>query len=465
MRTPVVFLAAASLAFGQAKLPQYTKDTLPNGAVIAMMPRAGVPLVHFRVLIKGGVESDPPEMAGLVGVTSSLLRRGTTKRSAEQFAEELDFLGGTFGASGQGGRGGGGGLESATAISSEFLSKDFDAGLDLLSDAILHPSFTESEVRKELARRVDAAKATKDNAQASIGSYFRAAFFGPAHPYGHPPDEMTYSKIGRKDIVGYHDKFYCGKNMLIVVTGDFDPAAAKAKLAQVFGAAPSGTAYPWAKAPALARRGQMLLIDKPDATQTYFEIAQPGIDFKNPDRTTLEIVNTLFGGRFTSMLNDALRVNSGLTYGASSRLEQNRLPGAIVISTYTKTDTTTQAIDMALDVLKRVNEKGITAEQLASAKAYVKGLYPTRRLETMDQLAALIGEIEMYGLGRDEVDGYFQRIDGITLDQANATIKKYYQTGDLTFVILGAADKIREQVKKYDPHATEVSIKAAGWGN
>jgi predicted Zn-dependent peptidase len=461
MKTPMVLLAAALVACGQAKLPQYTKETLPNGAVIAMMPRAGVPLVHFRVLIKGGVESEPPEMAGLGSVTSGLLRRGTTKRSAEQFAEELDFLGGTFGAGG--GRGGGGGLDSATAISSEFLSKDFDAGLDLLSDAILHPAFTESEVRKELARRVDGAKALKDNAQGSIGSYFRAAFFGPAHPYGHPPDETTYARIGRKDIVEYHDKFYCGKNMLIVVTGDFDPAAAKAKLAQVFGAAPAGAGYAWAKAPALTRQGKLLLIDKPDATQTYFEIAQPGIDNKNSDRTTLEIINTLFGGRFTSMLNDALRVNSGLTYGAGSQLEQNRLPGAIVISTYTKTDTTTQAIDMALDVLKRLNEKGITAEQLASAKAYVKGLYPTRRLETMDQLAALVGEIELYGLGRDEVDGYFARIDAITLDQANATIKKYYKTDDLTFVILGAADKIREQVKKYDPHATEVSIKAVGW--
>ena len=465
MRTLVGLLATASLVFGQAKLPPYTKETLPNGAVIAMMPRAGVPLVHFRVLIKGGVESDPAEMAGLGSVTSGLLRRGTTKRSAEQFAEELDFLGGTFGAGGGGRGGGGGGLDSATAISSEFLSKDFDAGLDLLSDAILHPAFTETEVRKELARRIDAAKATKDNAQASIGSYFRVAFFGPAHPYGHPPDEMTYAKIGRKDIVDYHAKFYGGKNMLIVVTGDFDPAAAKAKLAQVFGAAPAGTPYAWGKAPALARRGQMLLIDKPDATQTYFEIAQPGIDNKNPDRTTLEVINTLFGGRFTSMLNDALRVNSGLTYGASAQLEQNRLPGAIVISTYTKTDSTTQAIDMALDVLKRLNEKGITAEQLASAKAYVKGLYPTRRLETMDQLAALIGEIELYGLGRDEVDGYFSRIDAITLDQANATIKKYYKTDDLTFVILGAADKIREQVKKYDPHAKEVSIRAAGWVN
>lgn len=464
MKTLLVSLAASSLAFSQAKLPQYTKETLPNGVVIAMSPRTGVPLVHFRVAIKGGVESDPPHMSGLANLTESLLRRGTTKRSASQFAEELDFLGGTFG--GGGGRGGGGGgLDSATTISSEFLSKDFDAGLDLLSDAILHPAFTDTEVRKELARRINAAIAVKDNAQGAIGSYFRAAFFGPAHPYGNPPDEASYRRIERKDIVEYHDRFYVGKNMMIVVTGDFDPATAKTKLAQVFGAAPAGTAYTWGTAPALARRGKLLLIDKPDATQTYFQIAQPGIDMKNPDRTTLEIINTLFGGRFTSMLNDELRVNSGLTYGASSILEQPRLPGAIAISTYTKTDSTAKAMDMALDVLRRLNEKGITAEQLASAKAYVKGLYPTRRLETMDQIAALIGEIELYGLGRDEVDGYFARIDAITLDKANATIKKYYQTGDLLFVVLGAADKIREQVKKYDPHMREVSIKTAGWGN
>jgi zinc protease len=459
MKILFAFLAAASLQFGQAKLPQYTKETLSNGAVIAMMPRSGVPLVHFRVLIKGGVESDPPEKAGLANVVVSLLRRGTTKRSAEQFAEELDFLGGSFNAAFDGQ------LGSATAISSEFLSKDFDKGLDLLADAVLHPAFTESEVRKEVARHVDGLKSVKDNAQASIGMYFRSTFYGRAHPYGNPPDEKTVSSIERKDIIDYHAKFYCGKNMLIVVTGDFDPVSAKAKLAQVFGAAPAGTAYAWRTAPALSRKGQMLLIDKPDATQTYFQIAQPGIDKKNPDRATLEIINTLFGGRFTSMLNDELRVNSGLTYGASSQLAQNRLPGAIVISTYTKNDTTTQAIDMALDVLKRLNEKGISAEQLASAKAYVKGLYPTQRLETMDQLASLIGEIELYGLGRDEVDGYFARIDGITLEHANATIKKYYKTGDLTFVVLGAADKIREQMKKYDPHATEVSIKAVGWGD
>ena len=459
MKLFLLVLAAALPQLAQVKLPAYSSETLPNGAEMVWMSRGGTPLIHFRVLVKGGVESDLPEMAGLQSVTAALLRKGTVKRTADQFAEELDFLGGTFNA------GNDGQLGSATSITAEFLAKDFDRGLDLLSDAVLHPAFTESEVRKELARRVDAAKAMKDSPPAAIASYFRPAFYGRKHPYGNPPDEQTYSRIGRNDIVEYHRKMYCGKNMVIVVVGDFGPApGAVEQLRRTFGAAPAGTAYAWAAEPVLERRGHMVLIDKPDATQTYFWIAQPGIDMKNPDRTTLELVNTLFGGRFTSMLNDELRVNSGLTYGASSQLEQARLPGAITINTYTKTETTAKAMDLALDILKRLNEKGITAEQLASVKAYQKGLYPTRRLETIDQLASITGEIVLYGLGKDEVDGYFSRIDRVTLEQANAAIRKYYQRDNLTFVVLGAADKIREAVRKYDPHATEVKIKDAGWG-
>jgi zinc protease len=344
------------------------------------------------------------------------------------------------------------------------LKKDFDRGLDLLSDALLNPTFPEAEVTKEIARRVDSAHVAKDNAQGALRNYFQAAFFGKEHPYGNPPDEASLARIQRKDIVDFYHNVYCGKNMIVVVTGDFDPSSAKAKLVKTFGSVPAGSQYSWRTATPPLRRGRMILIDKPDATQTYFIIAQPGIDRKSPDRTKLELINTLFGGRFTSMLNQALRADAGLTYGASSSIEETRLQGAIPISTYTKTETTAQAIDMALDILKRLNEKGITAEQLASAKAYVKGLYPTRRLETIDQLANELGDLELWGEGREEIDGYFSRVDGVTLEGINAAVKKYYRTDDLTFVLLGAADKIRDSVKKYDPHFTELAARDAGWG-
>ena len=465
MRIKLGLMLLAVPLLGQLKLPPYTEEKLPNGVVIAMMPRAGVPLVHFRIVIRGGSEAEPAQLAGLSSITAELLRAGTEKRTADQFSEELDFLGGTFGGAG-GGRGGGGvgTLAPATAFSAEFLKKDFDRGLDLFSDAVLNPTFPEDKVKKEVARRVDAAHAAKDNAQGAIRNYFQAAFFGKEHPYGNPPDEASLARITRKDVLEFYHNMYCGRNMIVVVTGDFDPAAAKARLTKTFGSVPAGSAYTWRNATAPLRRGRMLLIDKPDATQTYFIIGQPGTDRKSPDRTKLELVNTLFGGRFTSMLNQELRANSGLTYGASSTVEQMRLPGAILISTYTKTETTTQAIDMALEMLKRLNEKGITAEQLASAKAYLKGLYPTRRLETIDQLANELGDMELYGEGREEIDGYFSRIDAVTLDEANAAARKYYRADNLTMVLFGAADKIRDAVKKYDSHFTELAAKDVGWG-
>jgi zinc protease len=171
----------------------------------------------------------------------------------------------------------------------------------------------------------------------------------------------------------------------------------------------------------------------------------------------------LFGLLFTSMVNDELRVNTGLTYGASSRVEMARLTGGLYISTYTKTETTQRAIDLALEVLTRLHDKGITAEQLASAKTYTKGTYPLQRLQTSDQIATVLGEMELFGLGRDEVDQFFSRVDAVTLEQANEVARKYYRTDNLTFVLLGNASKIREVAAKYGPKVVERTARQAGW--
>ena len=457
MKTRLTLIATLTCAAwcADVKLPPYTRQVLPNGVVVDLTPRPGVPLVSFRVLVKGGAESEPANLAGLASVTAQLLRKGTAKRTADQFSEELDFLGGTFQTPEAT-------QSPATVITAEFLKKDFDRGLDLLSDAVLRPAFPDAEVRKTLAQRIDAAKAAKDEPQAAIGLYFASFFFGPRHPYGRPADENSLSRIQRQDVVDFHSRTYCGKNLIVIVTGDFDPASAAPKIRDAFAGVPPGVAFESAKAVTSAG-ARLLLIDKPDATQTYFYIGQPGIDRRNPDRVKLMLVNLLFGGRFTSLLNEELRVKSGLTYGATSIVQQPRLPGAILIASFTKTDTTEKAIDMALDVLKRLGETGLTAEQLASSKAYLKGTFPTQRLETTDQIAAALGDIEVYGLGRDDIDDLFSRIDAVTLDEANAAARKYYKAGNLTFVLLGNAAKIRDAVKKYEPKLTEVAITRPGY--
>jgi predicted Zn-dependent peptidase len=447
-------LAFCAALGAQVKLPPYTREVLPNGVVVYLVPHRGVPLVSFRVLVKGGEESEPPQMAGLADITAELLRRGTGQRTAAEIAEEVDGLGGVLAA---------GADRQASVVNGEFLKKDFDRGLTLVADTVLRPGFPAAEVTKTVTRQVDGLKALRDNPFA-INSYFRSFFFGAGHPYGRVQDEASLDRIRRDDILDYHKRMYVGRNLVVIVAGDFDSAAAKSQVAERFGAAPAGSAYQPVedRPPARNPAPRVLLIDKPDATQTYFIIAQPGVRRTTPDRVPLLLVNTLFGGRFTSMVNEALRINSGLTYGANCRLEQDRLTGALYINTYTRTESTTQAIDMALDVLKRLREKGLTAEQLASAKAYVKGTYPPSHLQTADQIATALGEMELFGLGRDEVDEFFTRVDGVTLERANAVIRQYYRGDNLSFVLLGNAAKIREAAAKYGT-VVERNIRQPGW--
>lgn len=460
MRLAFCILAGCLAASAQVKMPEFDRQVLPNGVVLKLLPKRDVPMVTLHAVVRGGSESDPADKAGLASITAKLLRRGTQQRSAEEFSEELDFIGATLDVRSD---------EQSLSMTSEFLKKDLDTAVELLADALLRPTFPEAEVKKVMAQSIDAAKGIKDNPYGALGPYYRAFYYPKGHPYSRQitGDELSLARIGRDDIVVYHANRFTGKNMVIIAVGDFDSASLSAKLKKAFGSVKSGETYKWlASAPKLERKAARLrLIDKPGATQTFFYIGQPGIHRTHGDRVVMDLVNTLFGGRFTSMLNDELRVNAGLTYGAFCSVTMARLPGAVTITTYTATETTQQAMDLALDVLERFHEKGITQKQLDSAKAYVKGRYPTRNLETAGQLAGILEEFEIFGLGVDEIDGYFAKIDAVTIEQANAAIRKHYNLDNLQFAVMGDASKIKETVGRYAPEVEVISVSEPGYGS
>ena len=457
LRYLLLVQVALGIASAQIRLPAHSRQVLSNGVVVRVMPRKAVPLVEIQVAIKGGMESDPASEAGLAGVVADMLRKGTTTKTAQDFSAAIDGLGGTIRTRAD---------HQATLVESEFLSKDFDAGLALVSDAVIHPAFDQAEVAKLLSQRKDDIKALKDNPSEAIESYAYAFFFGKTHPYGRVVSETTLGEIGRDQLREYHKRQYVGRNIIIAVVGDIDPEQAQASVAKAFGSIPAGEAYAWHASTALdrSRASKLLLVNKPQATQTYFYIAQPGIDRKDPDRVPLNLVNIIFGGRFTAMLNEVLRVKSGLSYGAQNIIERDRLQGMNAISTFTKTDTTEKAIDLALDTLKALHDNGITAEQLTSAKAYMKGVYPRHVLESPDQLASLMLQLDVFGLDDSEIDELFQRIDGVTLDKANQIARGHFQTTGLVFVLLGDAEKVKSVAHKYAPEIHEVNITASGFG-
>lgn len=456
MKIGMLGLLVASAAWGQVKLPPFTTQTLPNGVTVVLCEKKDVPMLAVRVMARGGEEADPRGLAGMGGLMMELMQRGTQSRTAEQFAAELDFLGASVRAQS--------GAQSFS-LGLDTLAAHAPKAVELLADAAVRPAFAEAEFQRALAQRIDGAKAAKDNPQAAIGRYFASFFYGPGHPYGRVEDELTLKGLTRDGVAAHHAKLFAGKNLTVIAVGDFTSAAMTKMLTEAFGGLAAGAEYAWPSGAALPKRdaARLLLVDKPDATQTYFSIAQPGITRTHPDRVALELVNTLFGGRFTSMLNDELRVNTGLTYGARSGVDEERLTGAIEISTFTKTETTVEAMDLALTVLRRLRDKGVDAEMLASAKAYTKGMYPTQALETHGQIAAVLADLRLFGLNKGEIDDYFSRIDALTVEWVNQVARQYYRDENLQFCLVGAAAKIREKVAKYAPKMKVIAVAEPGF--
>lgn len=435
-------LSLACPATGQTlKLPPHEKVMLKNGMTVLLMHKPGVPMVSFEVIVKAGSVEDPAGEEGLASVTAGLLRKGTAKRSAQQFSEDLDFIGASFSADAG---------SDFTSIAAECLTKDLDRGLDLLSDAMLHPAFPQAEVDKLISQGIDGVKAAKDDAQSVALLYYYGYLFGK-HPYGRPDggDELSLARIKRDAIVKFYEANYAPGNTLLAVAGEFDEAQMKVKLEQAFGGWTAKGRTPTAMAaPQPVKVKKLLLIDKPDSTQTFFAFGNIGTAVNDPDRVAIRVVNTIFGGRFTSQLNEALRVESGLTYGAESFFDSRKEPGAFVIYSYTKNETTVQAIDLALKVLDKLHKEGVTPEELASAKAYIKGQFPPS-LETSGQLARRIVSNEFYGLNDDEINQLEARIDAVTPAMAKQAIAKHFPEDSLVFLLIGKASEIAPAVEKY----------------
>lgn len=454
-------LLLASMAMAQAKpasqlkMPPFTKAKLKNGMTVYLMERHAVPLVSVAFLVRSGSIADPAGKEGVASLTAALLRKGTATRTADQVSEELDFLGAQYAADAN---------LDFTRGRAEFMKKDIGTGLDIVGDLLMHPNFPEAEVTKIAAQRVDGIRSAKDRAQAVLDTYYYKYLYGE-HPYARPEggDESSLKTITRDDVVAFHKAHYTPDNTVLAIAGDFSAAEMQKLLETKFGAwAGKAQAAPALQAAAPVTGKRLLLIDKPDSTQTYYEIGNVGVARTNPDRVYIHVVNTLFGGRFTSMINSELRIKSGLTYGARSSFDERRVPGAFAISTYTRNASTEKAMDLTLEVLKRLHDSGIAQEELDSAKAYIKGQFPPS-IETSGELANLLTTLDYYGLDEREVNELYSRIDSMDLATSKRIIQQYFPLENLTFVVIGKASEIEPVVKKYAGKVDKKSISQVGF--
>ena len=435
----------ADAQVGGVSVPAHERIVLPNGMTLIVMPRHDIPLVSFNAVLRGGESACAPGKSGVASLVAGLLEKGAAKRDAFEFVDAVEGVGGTFNAAA--------GPESI-AIRGQFLARDQKLMLELLADALLRPRFKLEELENLRARQIELIKAAKDSDPSElIGTYGRAFLFR-GHPFARPVigSETSLAAITHRDIVDYYHNHFRADQLTLVVAGDVDSVWLKRAVTRAFADWPRSN-RPINKLPQPVRVSErsVLLVDSPGSVQTYFWIGNVGVDRHYPDRAALELANTLYGGRFTSILNTELRVKSGLTYGARSGFTRGSVAGEFAIRSFAQTQDTGKALDLSLQTLQQLKEGAVTAEMLDSARAYVLGQYPLDFETAMDWAVAL-GEIELYGLGAGYIEDYGTQLRNVTLPQMHAVIETAFPSPDaVAIVLIGDAAELRTQVGRYGP--------------
>ena len=446
----VAAFAFSSAAAADIKLPAYQTITLDNGATLLLMPRKDVPLVAANVAVRGGALADAAGKEGTADLLGEMLSQGAGTRDALAFAQAVDGAGGNLGF---------GSSREAIVANAQFLSKDSGLMLALLADALLRPKMDAAEFDKLRKRAIDGIANAKDSdPRQLIGTYANGWLFR-GHPYGRSTagDETSLATITLADLQAFRAQQMGGDRLIIAIAGDFDAQAVTAQVREAFGGwAKASGALPQVEAKPRESGRRVLLVDKPGATQTYFALGNIGSRHGDPAEAAQDLVQTAFGGRFTSMLNTELRVKSGLTYGARSAIDRSRMPGAATISSFTKTESTKAAIDLAIATLDRLHKDGLDAATIASAKHYVAGQFAPD-LETAPQLAGQLASMALYGDTRDAIDGYLGRIAAATPEQIATARAVFPDSKDLVIVAIGDAARIRDTMKGYGP-LTEMKL-------
>jgi zinc protease len=438
-------IASLALANDGVKTPPFERVQLANGTVLLLMERHDVPLIQFDARIRGGGALDPSDRSGVASLLASLLEKGAGERDSLTFAQTVASVGGAIQTDAS---------VEAIVVNGSVLARDRKLMVELLADMLQRPQLDESELQALRARRIEFIRAAKDSDLSELLPIYGGAALFADHPYGNSVvgSEESLAKITSADVRKYYEEHVGGDRLILSVAGDFDTREMKRLLTSAFSNWRKASAsLPEIPAPRRVTGRRVLLVDAPESVQSYFWIGNVGVARSDPRRAPIEVVNTLFGGRFTSMLNSELRIRTGLSYGARSRFDRLQQPGSWTMTSFTRTETTIEAIDLAFATLDRLHADGLDETSLASSKTYVLGQFPLG-LETAAQWAGQLSTLELYGLSTSYIDDYAKALNAVQLADTKRVIAEVFPKSDeVLLVVIGKADALRETLKKYGP--------------
>jgi predicted Zn-dependent peptidase len=425
----------------QLKLPAIQKRTLSNGVPVWLVEQREVPLVRVTLLLKSGASDDPSGKFGLASLTAAMLDEGAGARSALEIADEIEFLGADLTTSSS---------FDASAVRLGVPVARLGPALAVMADVALRPTFPDAELERVRQERLTDLIQARDDAASVAPMAFARLLFGPTHRYGTGAigTAATLKAFTTADLKAFHAAAFQPGNATLIAVGDITADSVVPQLEKHFGSWRAGStaarhaAVPNASQPA---QRQITIVDMPGAEQSQVRIGWVGVARSTQDYFTLQVLNTILGGSFTSRLNQNLREEHGYSYGASSRFDMRLSAGPFFAGAGVQTDKTAESIREFFNELTAIG-KPVAADELTKAKNYVAFGFPSN-FETIGDLSAQLEQLIVYGLPDTYYADYVRNLQAVTADAVLKASATYIQPQKFLVVVVGDGKVIEPGIR------------------
>jgi zinc protease len=406
----------------------WSRFALPNGVVVLVAERPGVPIVVVRASVDAGAVLDPKDKEGLANLTAILLTRGSTTRSAPESDRAIEFVGGSLESEG--------GRDSSEVVLS-VLRKDIGLGLDLLADALLRPAFLDTEFARAREEVAASVRRSEEDPESVAARLLRRLVF-PGHPYGRPTPgtESSLGAVTRDDAVAFHRAAYRPERTIVSVAGDISAAAVRTELEARLGAwAVSVPALASPGAPALGLPSRTEAVQR-SLTQATALLGQATVARKHPDFYPLLVASQILGGGSSSRLYTRVREERGLAYNVYAQYAPSRLAGLFLVELQTENPRVREALAVVREELIRLRRERVSEEELARVRSNLIGGFPLR-MSTAAEVSDLLVAIERHDLSLDYPARFRQAVSAVTADDVLRVVRTHWDPDAMSLALVG----------------------------
>lgn len=419
---------------------------LPNGLTLLVVENHKLPQISVSLRIDNPLYAEG-DKAGINGLLTQMMGKGTQSISKDKFQEEIDFMGAYLQFTGNGGY--------ASA-----LSRYFPRVFELLADATLHPNFTEDEFTKEKEKQIEALKTGEKDVKTAARRVENLLSYGANHPRGEFVTETSISNTTMKDLEKQYQKKFHAKNAYLIVVGDIDFKEAKKMTKKHFGKWDSGvvaaSSFP---EPQNVRKTEIAFVEMPNAVQSEISaLYTSDLDKNNPDYYAAIIANQILGGGGEARLFLNLREDKGYTYGSYSSLSDSRKTKARMRAfASVRNAVTDSAIVELVYEIDRLGKELVSEDELQLVKQKYAGSL-IRSLENPENIANFTYNVKTQNLPSNFYNDLLKNIKIVTREDIQRVAIKYFSPQQLRIVVTGKGSDILNKLENIQLNGETVNV-------